>query len=505
MAGCYEPNGDVYLDEIDTNLVDPDLDDVLWWSLPKSSFAGGTGVKKSDNGEGGKRAIKKSNHELDLMRSSMQSSMQVDDVDGSDRQRERDKNRMVSNRQSTRYRSRRHVNESIASDAFVIDLSDEEDDEEDDEDIIVKEVVKKRRKRETFVKSKKVEKLNQSKKSRQLKQVEFKKTNIDIEIDFDNEDKESGYSAEKPIVVKNMNEIKSINTKDYENIELDESAITLEDLCSRVFSIGRKSKNFDLAEQARKDRINRRKNKNRNANKDQQEDKGGDDIKTDGEDGQNQTNAFDLLDPQLNEYKVENAKEEDRLTIKKDKDGDMKLKIVNGVIQIEEEKQIFFQESNCVQEERIRQLKRDTKFKIVDHENPFENILLSNAFTKSDRTKTLNPNLISSWSIKETIKFYKALSSYGTDFQLIAQLFPNKTREKIKGKYSVETRRNPELVEFSLNNKSAINVKQYFRDVNENKAPDNLTHFKTLAQFNDELRKLREDNDRFISKLERKM
>lgn len=54
------------------------------------------------------------------------------------------------------------------------------------------------------------------------------------------------------------------------------------------------------------------------------------------------------------------------------------------------------------------------------------------------------------WSKWETMKFYKALSTYGTDFLLMQSVFPKRTRQELKLKYKKEERLNHPLVEKAL-------------------------------------------------------
>ncbi|KAG7197027.1 hypothetical protein KM043_017560 [Ampulex compressa] len=54
------------------------------------------------------------------------------------------------------------------------------------------------------------------------------------------------------------------------------------------------------------------------------------------------------------------------------------------------------------------------------------------------------------WPKWETLKFYKALNTVGTDFLLMQSLFPNRTRQEIKLKFKKEERINRNLVEKAL-------------------------------------------------------
>eukprot|EP00750_Incisomonas_marina_P004978 INCI13532.1.p1 GENE.INCI13532.1~~INCI13532.1.p1 ORF type:complete len:490 (-),score=94.46 INCI13532.1:1516-2913(-) len=62
------------------------------------------------------------------------------------------------------------------------------------------------------------------------------------------------------------------------------------------------------------------------------------------------------------------------------------------------------------------------------------------------------------WSVEETRKFFRALKQCGTDFTMLAMLFPNRTRKQIKRKYNREERRNPDLIDSALNNREKIDL-----------------------------------------------
>ncbi|GAB1609616.1 hypothetical protein Ahia01_001247400, partial [Argonauta hians] len=56
----------------------------------------------------------------------------------------------------------------------------------------------------------------------------------------------------------------------------------------------------------------------------------------------------------------------------------------------------------------------------------------------------------SKWSLKETKKFFLALSTVGTDFSLMSNLFPNKTRRDLKNKFKREERKNRWLIDKAI-------------------------------------------------------
>ncbi|XP_064635575.1 transcription factor TFIIIB component B'' homolog [Lineus longissimus] len=61
-----------------------------------------------------------------------------------------------------------------------------------------------------------------------------------------------------------------------------------------------------------------------------------------------------------------------------------------------------------------------------------------------------NRTLTKAWTQKETTKFYTALSAVGTDFSLVHQLFPKRTRREIKNKFKKEERVNKYLIDKAL-------------------------------------------------------
>ena len=60
------------------------------------------------------------------------------------------------------------------------------------------------------------------------------------------------------------------------------------------------------------------------------------------------------------------------------------------------------------------------------------------------------------WSEDETDRFYDALKNWGTDFMIISQLFPPKTRAQIKKKFNREERLDPERVNAALLGKDPV-------------------------------------------------
>lgn len=79
------------------------------------------------------------------------------------------------------------------------------------------------------------------------------------------------------------------------------------------------------------------------------------------------------------------------------------------------------------------------------------------------------------WSEDETDRFYEALKNWGTDFMIISQLFPPKTRAQIKKKFNREERIDPERVTAALLGKDPVRM-----DLNAYALAANLD----VAEFN---------------------
>ncbi|EOA89164.1 uncharacterized protein SETTUDRAFT_55322, partial [Exserohilum turcica Et28A] len=60
------------------------------------------------------------------------------------------------------------------------------------------------------------------------------------------------------------------------------------------------------------------------------------------------------------------------------------------------------------------------------------------------------------WNSELTELFYQGLRSFGTDFQMISQMFPGFTRRSIKTKFTREERENPEGVKAALQGRSEL-------------------------------------------------
>lgn len=123
----------------------------------------------------------------------------------------------------------------------------------------------------------------------------------------------------------------------------------------------------------------------------------------------------------------------------------------------------------------------------VEIENPFENPITSNSFTRQAHTDT--------WTTDEVIELYNALSTWGTDFTFIAQLFPYRTRRQVKRKFTLEEKRNPQLVELALRRKLPPDFSKYCLQVSSK------AQFKSVDEFNKEMAQIQREHDLHLEEI----
>lgn len=77
----------------------------------------------------------------------------------------------------------------------------------------------------------------------------------------------------------------------------------------------------------------------------------------------------------------------------------------------------------------------------------------SNSFTEREKTER--------WSKEETRQFFKSLQQCGTDFSIIEQLFPSRTRKQLKNKFKKEEKLHPELVALALKASTPLDMAEF--------------------------------------------
>ncbi|KAI1607913.1 hypothetical protein EDD36DRAFT_372853, partial [Exophiala viscosa] len=94
------------------------------------------------------------------------------------------------------------------------------------------------------------------------------------------------------------------------------------------------------------------------------------------------------------------------------------------------------------------------------------------------------------WDDEQTELFYKGLRMFGTDFAMIANLFPGLDRKQVKLKYIIEEREVPVRVRESVAAKEPVDIEEYSRMTNqEYEDPD-----KIMAELAADEKRLREED-----------
>jgi transcription factor TFIIIB component B'' len=103
---------------------------------------------------------------------------------------------------------------------------------------------------------------------------------------------------------------------------------------------------------------------------------------------------------------------------------------------------------------------REIAAMVVHEDRDITNRLTTRSFMKNNKrfpNDFLLPGQGRRWNTDLTTLFYDGLRSFGTDFQMISQMFPGFTRRSIKTKFTREERDNPEGVKEALRCRSELN------------------------------------------------
>ncbi|CAD6928098.1 unnamed protein product [Tilletia controversa] len=74
----------------------------------------------------------------------------------------------------------------------------------------------------------------------------------------------------------------------------------------------------------------------------------------------------------------------------------------------------------------------------------------------------------SRWNKDDTDKFFKAISQWGTDFEMIARLFPTRSRHQIKLKFSREEKTDPARINLAFKTRIPVDLEAYGLAVGRN-------------------------------------
>lgn len=118
----------------------------------------------------------------------------------------------------------------------------------------------------------------------------------------------------------------------------------------------------------------------------------------------------------------------------------VQVRVVNGQIVLDEE---------TLQVDRRELVQEDGPREIVEESSLTRRV---NAGTWSKREKPER------WDGESTERFYEGLGMFGTDFELVSGLFPDRSRRQIKNKFNAEERKNPGRITAALRNRVAVGM-----------------------------------------------
>lgn len=236
--------------------------------------------------------------------------------------------------------------------------------------------------------------------------------------------------------VRSVTEVpKDIDITDSARYLVDEENFTMEELCKPTLHIGEISENYERARMADKQKLIKRKERRALRKRAREE-----------------FRSLQSLNKEEEELEKEKRKKkrEELLNAEIPENGapkgqQMQLKIgADG-------KMIIDEESTIVDRHKNANLENSQKEKV--DENPFENLYNNASYGKNTYTDV--------WTPDEIIKMYKALAMWGTDFNLISEMFPYRTRRQVKAKFHKEEQKHPVMIELALRAKLPPDFESY--------------------------------------------
>lgn len=170
--------------------------------------------------------------------------------------------------------------------------------------------------------------------------------------------------------------------------------------------------------------------------------------------------------------KPEEKEEEDEEVLKRRENAGktgLQLQVTDGKLDIDTDSTIR-QQNNA----------HDSTNRDVEETNPFVQPVISNTYSKRKQTDK--------WTAEEEYDFFRALSDWGTDFSIISDLFPHRTRKQVKAKFNNEERKRPGLIETALAQKFKPDLEQY--------KAISKTQLHTREDFEQSLAKIKAESDK---------
>lgn len=270
--------------------------------------------------------------------------------------------------------------------------------------------------------------------------------------------------------VRSLEEVPSdVTITDSARYLVDDENFTMDQLCGRTLPIGQISENYDKARKAEKQRLIKRKER-----------------RTLRKRAKEEFRSLKSLNKEEEELEREERKKNREKLLNADipesgppRGQQMQLKIgADG-------KMILDEESTVVDRHKNANLENAQKEKV--DENPFENLYNNASYGKAQYSDP--------WKLDEVIKLYKALAMWGTDFNLISQMFPYRTRRQVKAKFSNEERKHPIMIELALRAKLPASFDSYCADIRK--------ELGTIDDFNKKVEQLQVDHEKNIQEIEK--
>ncbi|CAR25043.1 transcription factor TFIIIB subunit BDP1 [Lachancea thermotolerans CBS 6340] len=268
--------------------------------------------------------------------------------------------------------------------------------------------------------------------------------------------------------ISNAKEIpKNIADGDSSRYMVDEDSFTIADLCKPHLPIGETSDNFQRAQEAIKAKQETRKKRRILRARARENFKPLSEL--------NKEEAERLLESRkkaAEEIMNADIPEADQ------KHAAIQLRMKSdGTFAVDEESTVVDRHKNATLE-HAHKLRLD--------ENPFENLFNSATYGRQQYTDP--------WTVDELLRFYKALSMWGTDFNLISQMFPYRTRRQIKAKFVNEEKKHPVMIELALRSKLPPNFDHYCTEIRK--------ELITLEDFNTKLQGLQKEHEEHLKQIE---
>ncbi|CCE62488.1 hypothetical protein TPHA_0C03360 [Tetrapisispora phaffii CBS 4417] len=270
----------------------------------------------------------------------------------------------------------------------------------------------------------------------------------------------------KSFKIKNLGQIpKNIDDGDSEKYTIDEDQFTMAELCKHLLPIGKPSENFKKAKEADDIKVKKRIEKREIRKRAREEFK----------------SVYSLTKETIEQAKEERKKLRDDLLNSDIPDlqpSTIQLKLnKEGTIAVDDE---------SIQIDRHKNASYENSQKEKVDENPFENLCNSATYGRNSYTDP--------WTSTELIKFYKALTMWGTDFNVIAQLFPYRTRKQIKAKFINEEKKHPIMIELALRSRLPPDFDTYCDEIRKKLG--------SIDEFNDKLEKLQVEHEEHLKEIE---